>query len=124
VRVEAPERESGLPRAGASDDRTDKLVGVVKRVEDTLFVPVFSVLLSSPVWGTIAGLVLDWPWWLTVCVAVVPALALFASGQMHMALRKWTNLRRTQASSFEPPLIAGMLVVGVVAPLVVYYAGS
>jgi hypothetical protein len=123
VSVEATERTAGLPRAAAADDTTDRLVGVVKRVEDTLFVPVFSVLLSSPLWGAVLGLLLDWPLWLTLCVAIVPALSLFVAGQMHMALRKWTNLRRSTASSFEPPLIIVMLLLGVAVPLAVYYGG-
>lgn len=123
VSIEAPERATSLPRAAAADDTTDRLVGVVKRVEDTLFVPVFTLLLSSPIWGVVLGIVLGWPLWLTLCVAIVPALSLFVAGQLHMALRKWTDLRRTTASSFEPPLIAGMLVLGVVLPLAVYYAG-
>lgn len=122
VRVEAPGQESARPRAGASEDRADVLVGIVKRVEDTLFVPVFSVLLASPGWGIALGLLLDWPLWLTLCVAVAPAGALFVAGQLHMALRKWTNLRRTQASSFEPPLIALILLAGVALPLAAYYA--
>jgi hypothetical protein len=42
---------------------------------------------------------------------------------MHMALRKWTNLRRSTASSFEPPLIIVMLLLGVAVPLAVYYGG-
>ena len=122
MRAEAPGTSSELPRAGASDDRTDRLVGIVKRVEDTVFVPVFSVLLSSPIWGLVLGAALEWPVWLTLCVAVVPALSLFVSGQLHMALRKWTSLRRAQASSFELPLIVGLLLVGVVVPLAMYYS--
>ncbi|HEX5938990.1 MAG TPA: hypothetical protein VFZ12_01390 [Dehalococcoidia bacterium] len=121
MKIEASEEPVELPRASASEDRADRLVGIVKRFEDILFVPVFTILLSSPIWGTILGIVLDWPLWLTLCVAVVPALSLFVSGQLHMALRKWTSLRRAQASSFELPLIVVLLLVGVALPLVAYY---
>ena len=52
---------------------------------------------------------------------IVPALSLFAAGQLHMALRKWTMLRRSTASSFELPLMVGIVVAGVVLPLAAYY---
>ena len=122
MKIEASEEPVELPRASASEDRADRLVGIVKRFEDTLFVPAFSILLSSPIWGTILGIVLDWPLWLALCVAIVPALSLFVAGQLHMGLRKWTSLRRAQASSFEPLLIVGLLLVGVVVPLAMYYS--
>lgn len=111
-----------LPRAGASDDPGDKVVGILKRVEDTLFVPVFSVLLSSPLWGFPLAWWLGWPFWLGLLVSTVPSLSLFLAGVMNIILRKWTNLKRAKASSFEPLLILLALVTGVALPLIGYYA--
>ncbi|MEX2237574.1 MAG: hypothetical protein WEB00_08575 [Dehalococcoidia bacterium] len=123
MEAEASERATDvpLPRAPASDDPGDKIVGIIKRVEETLFVPIFSLLLASPIWGPLAGWAFDWPLWLILLVSLTPCLSLFLAGAMHIALRKWTHLRRSRASSFEPPLILACLLAGVVAPLLAYY---
>lgn len=115
------DQNPALPRAQASDDRRDLVVGAFKRMEDTFFVPAFSLLLASPLWGPLLAVLLEWPTWLGILVSLTPCLSLFVAGQLHIALRKWTNLKRARASSFEPPLIAALLLVGVALPLALHY---
>jgi hypothetical protein len=105
----------------AADDPRDRLVGLIKHTEDLIFIPVFSLLLLSPLWGFALWWLLDWPLWLGILVAVVPSGSLFASGAMHVFLRERTTLRRSTASSFEPLLVTVALLLGVALPVALYY---
>jgi hypothetical protein len=111
-----------LARAPASHDTRDRIIGAIKRVEETVFVPVFSVLLSSPIWGPLVAWQLEWPLWLGILVSVIPCASLFLAGVMHVALRHYTEMSRARASSLELPLVIATVLCGVVAPIAIYYS--
>jgi len=73
-------------------------MNLLREAGEYFLIPGAWLAFTSPLWGVGAGLLLRWPWWLVVGLALSPLTALLAAGALDKALEelaRWPSRRRS-----------------------------
>ena len=81
--------------------RGSVLANFLRETQEYLLIPGAWLAFTSPLWGTGAGLLLRWPWWLVVGLALAPLTALLFAGALDEALAGLSLRLARHRSSLE-----------------------